>query len=73
MRLSLNCVIFSKNMTLHVSDIEILEEHVKRILCKLERISPPIIFDIMVHLVLHLPQEPLLGGPVHFRSIYSVK
>ncbi|KAL5570413.1 hypothetical protein UlMin_026988 [Ulmus minor] len=27
-------------------------------------------FDIMIHLVLHLPEEAILGGPVHMRWMY---
>ena len=38
--------------------------------CKLERIFPLAFFDIMVHLVMHLPEEALLGEPVHFRLMY---
>ncbi|KAI3723941.1 hypothetical protein L2E82_35703 [Cichorium intybus] len=32
------------------------------ILCKLELIYPPAFFDIIIHLVLHLPNEALCGG-----------
>ncbi|GJX97750.1 pyruvate kinase [Tanacetum coccineum] len=34
------------------------------ILCELELIYPPALFDIMVHLVIHLPIEALEGGPI---------
>ncbi|XP_073152210.1 uncharacterized protein [Henckelia pumila] len=57
--------------TLNVSDLKLLEKNVVLILCKLERIFPPAFFDIMVHLILHLPQEAIMGGPVHFRWMYS--
>ena len=40
------------------------------ILCNLELIYPPTFFDIMVHLVLHLPEEAILGGPVYMRWMY---
>ncbi|PON97308.1 hypothetical protein TorRG33x02_067750, partial [Trema orientale] len=43
------------------------------ILAKLERIFPLAFFDIMVHLILHLPEEAILGGPVHFRWMYSIE
>ncbi|XP_042395408.1 uncharacterized protein LOC121985814 [Zingiber officinale] len=52
--------------TLNVSDLKLLETNVVLILCKLERIFPPAFFDIMVHLILHLPQEAMMGGPVYF-------
>ena len=32
------------------------------ILCKLEKISSPAFFDVMVHLAVHLPNEALLRG-----------
>ena len=40
------------------------------ILCKLERIFPPAFFDIMIHLLLHLPEEAILSGPVHMQWMY---
>ncbi|XP_060966597.1 uncharacterized protein LOC133034995 [Cannabis sativa] len=40
------------------------------LLCKMELIFPPAFFDIMIHLVLHLPEEAILGGPVFMRWMY---
>ncbi|KAL9682082.1 hypothetical protein QQ045_013875 [Rhodiola kirilowii] len=40
-------------------------------LCKLESIFPPSFFDSMEHLPIHLADEVLLGGPVHYRWMYS--
>ena len=40
------------------------------ILCKLERIFPLVFFDIMIHLVLHLPEEAILGGPIYMWWMY---
>ncbi|GJV01620.1 F-box domain containing protein [Tanacetum coccineum] len=40
------------------------------ILCELELIYPPALFDIMVHLVIHLPIEALEGGPIRPRWMY---
>ncbi|GJS62331.1 putative ribonuclease H-like domain-containing protein [Tanacetum coccineum] len=34
------------------------------ILCNIELIYPPAFFDIMIHLVIHLPLEALKGGPM---------
>ena len=56
--------------TLNTEDIEKTEKDIVYILCKLEQIFPPAFFDIMIHLVLHLPEEAMLGGPVHFRWMY---
>ena len=56
--------------TLYMKDLEKLEEGIVLILCKLERIFPPAFFDIMVHLMVHLPHEAKLAGPVRYRWMY---
>ncbi|KAL5579094.1 hypothetical protein UlMin_011536 [Ulmus minor] len=56
--------------TVNVSDMVEAQNQLVLILCKLERIFPPAFFDIMIHLVLHLPEEAILGGPVHMRWMY---
>ncbi|GJX22373.1 gag-pol polyprotein [Tanacetum coccineum] len=40
------------------------------ILCNLEQIYPPAFFDVMIHLVIYLPQEALEGGIVPNRWMY---
>ena len=40
------------------------------ILCKLEIIFPPAFFYIMIHLVLHLPEKTILGGPIYMWWMY---
>ena len=50
--------------TVNVSNMVEAQKQLVLILCKLERIFPPAFFDIMIHLVLHLPEEAILGGPV---------
>nr|GEY71750.1 hypothetical protein [Tanacetum cinerariifolium] len=40
------------------------------ILCNLELIYPPAFFDIMIHLVIHLPLEALKGGPIRPRWMF---
>nr|GEW24184.1 hypothetical protein [Tanacetum cinerariifolium] len=40
------------------------------ILCNLELIYPPSLFDIMIHLVIHLPLEALEGGPIRPRWMF---
>ena len=44
--------------------IEKLQEQVPDMLCKLEMIFPPGFFTPMLHLIVHLANEALLGGPV---------
>ena len=40
---------------LQLEDLEHMDHTIPIILCKLERIFPPAIFDVMVHLSIHLP------------------
>jgi len=55
---------------LSLADMEVLEENIPVIMCKLERIFPPSFFDSMEHLLIHLPYEAKVGGPVHYRWMY---
>ena len=59
--------------TLRLSDLEKLEERIVLILCKLEKIFPPVFFNVMVHLAVHLPREAMLGGPVQYRWMYPIE
>ena len=59
--------------TLKRSELEKLEECIILILCKLERFLPPAFFDVMVHLVVHLPREAILGGPVQYWWMYPIE
>jgi len=56
--------------TLQVDDMERLERDIPQILCKLERIFPPGFFDSMEHLLVHLPYEAKIVGPVQYRWMY---
>ena len=47
-----------------------VEDNVTALLCKLEKISPPGFFNVMQHLIIHLPYEARLGGPVLARWCY---
>ena len=40
-----------------------LEKVAPVLLCKLEKIFPPSFFNLMQHLILHLPYEARMGGP----------
>jgi hypothetical protein len=50
-----------------------LEEAALVLLCKLEKIYPPGFFNPMQHMILHLPYEARMGGPVDGRWCYSVE
>ena len=56
--------------TLRVEDLLQLEQNIPIILCKLERIFPPTLFDSMEHLIVYLPYEARVGGPVQYRWMY---
>jgi len=43
------------------------------LLCKLEKIFPPAFFNPMQHLLLHLPYEARMGGPVQYRWCYPIE
>ncbi|XP_048624651.1 uncharacterized protein LOC106417121 [Brassica napus] len=48
----------------------VMEAEIVETLCLFERYFPPSLFDIMLHLTVHLGREARLGGPVHFRWMY---
>jgi rubrerythrin len=66
------CTFFKKicARSIDLEDMRKTQKDVVKILCNLELIFPPAFFDIMVHLVLHLPEEAILGGPVYMRWMY---
>ncbi|KAG8501178.1 hypothetical protein CXB51_003312 [Gossypium anomalum] len=49
---------------LNVEELEKVQDRAALTLCNLEKIFPPSFFTSMVHLVIHLPHEEILGGPV---------
>jgi hypothetical protein len=55
---------------LNVNHIERLEKNIVETICKLEMIFPPLFFDSMEHLPVHLPFEVKVGGPVQYRWMY---
>jgi hypothetical protein len=50
-----------------------IKSEIPIVLCKLEKIFPPSFFDVMVHLVVHLPDEAILRGPVQYGWMYPVE
>jgi len=55
------------------SDMDILEANIAETLRLLEVIFPPSFFDMMEHLMVHLPAQARIAGPVHFRSMWPVE
>ena len=66
------CNLFKQlcSRTVLVEDMRKAKAAIFTILCKLELIYPPTFIDIMVHLVLHLPDSAICGGPVYMRWMY---
>lgn len=64
---------FICSRALRVSDLEKARDDIVLILRKLETIFPPALFDIMVHLVMHLPDEAIRGVHVHLRWMYLIE
>ena len=56
---------------IHVDEIKRLQQEIVDILCEFEIIFPPVFFDIMVHLPVHLCREVEYGGPEHARCIIN--
>lgn len=47
-----------------------LKDNIHVILCNLEKVFLPSIFDVMGHLIIHLAREFELGGPLQYRLMY---
>ena len=50
-----------------------MKKEIPLILCNLEKVFPPAFFDVMMHLPIHLPEEALLRGPVHYGWMFPVE
>ena len=55
------CQLYAKELSQTM--IADLERMAPVLLCKLEKIFPPGFFNLMQHLILHLPYEARMGGP----------
>ncbi|KAM3410550.1 hypothetical protein ACQJBY_002640 [Aegilops geniculata] len=58
---------------IRIDALECLRDKIPTILCDLEKIYPPVFFDVMVHLAVHLPDEALLRGPVQYGWMYPIE
>ncbi|GKE83801.1 hypothetical protein Tco_1557543, partial [Tanacetum coccineum] len=60
------CSLFKQICSATLMEDDMLKAQIKvvDILCDLGLIYPPALFDIMIHLVIHLPLEALEGGPI---------
>jgi hypothetical protein len=48
-----------------------LEMEISVLVCKMEKIFPPRWFNVMQHLLVHLPWEARVGGPMWFKWMHS--
>nr|GEX62991.1 hypothetical protein [Tanacetum cinerariifolium] len=67
------CSLFKQICSATLMEDDMLKAQIKvvDILCDLELIYPPALFDIMIHLVIHLPLEALEGEPIRPRWMFS--
>lgn len=59
--------------TLKIHVLRRLQSGISLAMCRLERIFPPAFFTIMVHLMVHLPREALLGRPIQYHWMYPTE
>nr|GEX87562.1 hypothetical protein [Tanacetum cinerariifolium] len=66
------CSLFKQICSTNLMEDDMLKAQIKvvDILCDLELIYPLALFDIMIHLVIHLPLEALEGGPIRPRWMF---
>jgi hypothetical protein len=50
-----------------------LEKEILVLLCTMEKKFPPEFFNPMQHLLIHLPYEAKVGGPVQYRWMYHIE
>jgi hypothetical protein len=53
--------------------MEKLKNEIPVLICKLEKIFPPGWFNSMQHLLVHIPYEDKVGGPVQYRWMYHIE
>ncbi|CAN6692478.1 unnamed protein product [Malus baccata var. baccata] len=62
-----------KSHDCHVILQRLLPDDIVNVLCKFEQIFPPAFFTSMIHVMIHLPDEALLAGPVNCRWMYPIE
>jgi hypothetical protein len=53
--------------------MEKLEKEISVLICKLEEIFPPGWFNSMQHLLVHIPYDAKVGGPMQYRWMYHIE
>ena len=55
------------------AQIRQLEANIPVLLCKMEKIFPPGFFNSMEHIMVHLPYQVRVGGPVTYTWMYGIE
>jgi hypothetical protein len=55
------------------STYHVLKVRIIMTLCVLEKVFPPSLFDLMMHLVIQLIEELDICGPIHFCWMYPIE
>jgi hypothetical protein len=50
-----------------------LSKEIPVLVCKMEKVFPPGFMNVMQHLLVHLPYEAEVGGPIQYRWMYFVE
>jgi hypothetical protein len=61
----------AKEITLEM--MQKLEKEIPVLLCNMEKFFPPRFFNPLQHLLIHLPYEAKLSGPVQYRWMYHIE
>ncbi|CAL8133906.1 unnamed protein product [Prunus armeniaca] len=59
--------------TLRRTYVNQLRHDIVQVLCNFEMIFPPAFFTSMIHVMVHLPEETLLAGPVNYHWMYPIE
>ncbi|CAL9016723.1 unnamed protein product [Prunus brigantina] len=59
--------------TLRKTDMFQLRHDIVQVICKFEMIFSQAFFTSMIHVMVHLPEEALLAGPVNYRWMYPIE
>ena len=54
-------------LQMHIDDTVRMEKNIPKNNCKLEKHFPPAFFNVMEHLLVYLPYEARVSGPVQWR------
>ena len=61
------------NKVVDTCNLSLLQEELVKTLYLMEKNYPPLFFDIMVHLTVHLVRKVQLCGPIYLRWMYHVE